>query len=162
MKAGNPDYKWENMPDELKLHIIDAGVTLGMWMTAYVAYLKMFGDDKDDDTMKQWWKMYMMDNFIQQYSPKEMMKVGIQSMQPVAFTRALQTVAATGTMMGATWDYMKGNEEEAFTDQGDFKGWVQFRKSIPFFASYYDAVRRIENSEDLSKVFQLEQFSKWR
>jgi len=162
MGAGNRDYKWHNMPDSLKLHVVDAGLTLGMWFTAYVAYLKMFGDDKDNDSMKQWWKMYMMDNFIQQYSPKELMKIGVQGMQPVAFSRALQTVTAAGTMMGATWDYAFGNEAEAFTDKGDFRGWVQFRKAIPFFASYYDAVRRIENSEDLTKVFQFDQFSKWR
>lgn len=162
MGAGNRDYKWHNMPDSLKLHVIDAGVTLGMWFTAYIGYLKMFGDDKDNDTMKQWWKMYLMDNFIQQYSPKELMKIGVQSMQPVAFSRALQTVTAGSTMLGATWDYAFGDKAEAFTDKGDFKGWIQLRKSIPFAASYFDIVRRIENSEDLSKIMQFEQFSKWR
>ncbi len=70
--AGNRDYKWHNMDPLLKQHVIDAGLTLGIWFTAYIGYIKMFGDDKDDDTMKQWWKMYMMDNFIQQYSPKEL------------------------------------------------------------------------------------------
>jgi hypothetical protein len=83
-------------------------------------------------------------------------------MQPVAFSRALQTVTAASTMMGATWDIAFGDKADAFTDRGDFKGWVQFRKSIPLMSSYTDFIRRIENSEDLTKILQLDQFSKWR
>jgi hypothetical protein len=122
----------------------------------------MFDDDKDDDSLKMWWKMYMVDNFIQQYSPKELMKIGVQSLQPVAFTRALDAVSALGTAMGASWQYTFGDREKAFTREDDFRGWNNLRKSIPLMASYYDFIKRVENSEDLTKVLQIDQFSKWR
>jgi hypothetical protein len=162
MGAGNRDYKWKNMPPELRLHIIDASVTLGMLGVAYLGYIKMFGDDKDDDSMKQWYRMYLIDNLVQQYSPEELLKIGVQGMQPVALTRSVQTISSLSTFMGATWEYTFGDKEEAFTDKGDFRGWNNLRKAIPFFASYYDFVKRIENSDDLTKILQWEQFSKWR
>jgi hypothetical protein len=87
-------YTWNNLSNDpiLKQHVIDAFLTLGTYGMMYFAYLKMFGDDKDDDTMKKWWKMYLLDNFVQQYSPTELLKIGVQSIQPVALTRSLQTV----------------------------------------------------------------------
>ena len=160
--GGYPGYKWSEMKPEMKVHVIDAGTTIGIWVLSSIAFGKMFGDDKDDDSLKMWWKMYAMDNFIQQYSPLELTKIGVQGLQPVAFTRALQTVASGSMMMGAAWDYSFGNKEDAFTNKGDFRGWNQFRKSLPFFANYYDFVNRIENSKDLTKILQWEQFSKWR
>jgi len=156
------EYSWNKMKPEMKLHVVDAALTWGIWITAFIAYNRMFGDDKDDDSLKRWWKMYAMDNFIQQYSPVELMKIGTQMLQPVALTRALMTVQSGLTMMGAAWDYQFGNREDAFTQKGDFRGWNSFKKSIPGFANYYDFVQRIEKSEDLSQIFQWEQFSKWR
>ena len=157
-----PQYKWSNMPPELKQHVIDAHITLGIWALAYVGYLKMFGDDKDDDTLKLWWKMYLMDNFIQQYSPKELLKIGVQGFQPVPLVRAMQTVDAFSKMTAAAWEVSLGDAEKAFTLQGDLKGWNQFKKSIPLFASYTDFIRRVEKSEDLTRILQMDQFSKWR
>jgi hypothetical protein len=162
MGSGDPGYKWSNMEPLMKQHMIDAALTVGMWTTMYIGYLKMFGDDKDDDTLKMWYKMYLLDNFIQQYSPQEMLKIGVQSMQPVAMTRALQTTTSLGTMMIAGFDYSFGDKEDAFTNKGDFKGWNQFKKSIPFVASYADMIRRLENSEDITRILQIDQFSKWR
>jgi hypothetical protein len=158
--GGNRDYKWNNMTDEMKQHVIDAGLTLSIWFTAYVGYLKMFGDDKDTDTMKKWWKMYVMDNFIQQYSPNELLKILNQGLQPVALTRALKTVGATTTMMAATWGLVTENHDLAFTQDEEFRGWNEFRKSIPFMASYTDLAKRLGNLDD--KLFVSEQFSKWR
>jgi hypothetical protein len=106
-----------------------------------------------------------IDSIIQktnEVQKSELAKIGVQGLQPVAFTRALQTVASGSVLMGAGWDYTFGNREDAFTNKGDFKGWNQFRKSLPFFANYYDFVKRIENSKDLTKILQWEQFSKWR
>lgn len=162
MASKYKDYKWSSMPSELKLHVIDAGLTLGMFITSYAAYNAMFDDDKDDDTLKKWWKMYLIDNFVQQYSPAELLKIGVQSLQPVALTRALQTIQSASAMMLATWELAFGDEAEAFTKDGDFKGWNNFKKSIPLMASYTDFVRRVENSEDLTRILQFEQFSKWR
>lgn len=162
MSNGSPEYKWRNMEPLMKQHMIDMAMTLGMWATLYLAYSKMFGDDKDDDTLKVWYKMYLLDNFIQQYSPEELLKIGVQGMQPVAMTRAVQTVASFGTMVAAGFNYSFGDKEEAFTKEGDFRGWKQFKRAIPVIASYTDLIRRFEKSEDLTKIFQFEQFSKWR
>jgi hypothetical protein len=65
-------------------------------------------------------------------------------------------------MTVAMFEAAIGNEEKAFTLDGDLRGWNNFKKSIPLLASYTDLVRRIENSEDLTKILQWEQFSKWR
>jgi hypothetical protein len=109
-----------------------------------------------------WWKMYAMDNFIQQYSPKELLKIGSAVMQPVALTRSLQTVSSFSQMMAATWDDAFGDKSKAFTPQGDLKGWPEFRKSIPFAAPYYDLAKRMQHAGSLNDILQWEPFSKWR
>ena len=158
----NRDYKWATMPELYKQHIIDAALTLGMWGVFYAAYGLMFGDDKDDDSMKKWWKMYMLDNFAQQYDPRELLKIGVQSIQPVAFVRALDASVALSTTIVVSGQYLVGNEDKALTRQGDLRGWNSLKKTIPGLASYYDFVKRLEESSDITRLMNTWGFNKYR
>lgn len=155
-------YRWSEMPPLYKQHVVDAGLSFGMYAMLYTAYLMMFGDDDDNDSLKKWYKMYLLDNFIQQYDPRELAKIGVQSLQPVAFTRSLDAMTGFATMMGAAWDYAIGDKEEAFTQKGDFRGWNQVKKTLPLFASYYDFIKRVEESSDISRILQWDAKNKWR
>jgi hypothetical protein len=164
MGSGNREYKWSNMPPEFKQHIIDACLTLGIWATSYTAYLNMFGDDKDDDTLKRMWKMYLLQNLSQQYNPIELLKLTKQMLEPVALTKAIDTFTAMGTLMAAGFDAgVHGDAELLFTDKGDLKGWNNLRKALPGLASYTDAIKRIENFGDIDVQFsRVASFGKYR
>lgn len=153
VKAGNPEYKWSNMPAEYRQHIIDACITLGAWAASYAAYLNMFGDDKDDDTLKKMWKMYLLDNLSQQFNPIELLKLTKQMLQPVALTKAIDTISSIGYMTVAGINYLIGDEEAAFTNAGDLRGLNNFKKSVPIISSYEDMIRRVENISDLDVQF---------
>jgi hypothetical protein len=55
-----------------------------------------------------------------------------------------------------------GDEEDAFTQQGDLRGWNEFKKAIPGAASYYDAVNKIRHSKSYTPEFLEEYQNKWR
>lgn len=162
MGAKYPDYRWSQMEPFMKQNAIDAALTWGMWAVMYMAYGKVFGDDDKDDTLRLWYKMYLLDNFVQQYSPKELLKIGVQGINPVAFTRALQSVEGLATMMAAGINYTFGDGEDVLTKEGDVRGLNNFLKAVPIVASYQDAMRRVENSEGLSKWLQFDRLNKWR
>ncbi len=154
MSSGNREYKWSNMPPEFKQHIIDACLTLGIWGLSYTAYLNMFGDDKDTDTLKKMWKMYLLDNLSQQYNPLELLKLTKQMMEPVALVKAIDSMAAMGTLMAAGFDAgIHGDQELLFTNKGDLKGWNTLKKQIPLLASYKDAINRVEHISELDNMF---------
>lgn len=158
--SGNPDYKWKNLSPEMKQHMIDGALTLGMWFTHYIAYLKMFGDRDDNDTMKRWWKMYLLENFSQQYNPVEILKLTSHQINPVALTRSLKAVGGAGQFMVSLGYLALGNEEAAYSAKGDLKGSYELKKSIPVLASSIDFAKRLAHLE--SGIIKTEYINKWR
>lgn len=157
--SNNPDYRWSNMNNELKQHVIDAILTLSMWSLSYFAYIKMFDDDKDTDTYKRWWKMYLIDNLGQQYNPVELLRILEQGLQPVALSRAIKTTQAFAQLLVASSHLAMGDKEEALTLKGDLRGWNEMRKSIPLMSSYTDFIKRLEAGESITWDFR---FNKYR
>jgi hypothetical protein len=157
------EYAWNRLEDEQKQHLIDAFLTLSLWAISYTGYTAMFGDDKDDDTLKRWWKMYLLDNLGQQYNPEEMLKLITQGLQPVAFVRAGKTMNNMVKFGVATWHLGWGHEEDKiFTDRDEMKGWREIKKSIPFISSYEDLMNKIRNAESAPEWFFDNMQNKWR
>jgi len=104
----------------------------------------------------------MLDNFAQQYDPRELLKIGVQSIQPVAFVRALDASVALSTTIVVSGQYLVGNEDKALTRQGDLRGWNSLKKTIPGLASYYDFVKRLEESSDITRLMNTWGFNKYR
>jgi hypothetical protein len=146
--SANKEYQWSNLSDEQKNNITEALITWTMLLATYGVYLHFFEDDKDDSTMKKWWKMYLIDNLSQQYNPVDLARTMKTVASPVAIAKASDFVLHGWTMMAAGTSYATGNDDMALTKQGDLKGWNSFIKTIPLLSSYKDIQTKIENTPD--------------
>jgi hypothetical protein len=158
----NRNYRWANLSSEQKQNVVDAMINLSMWFMSYSAYLQFFKDEDDDDTLKKWWKMYMVDNLTQQYNPMDLLRTLESATRPVALARTYKATSAFAQMTVALANAAIGDEEDAFTQQGDLRGWNEFKKAIPGAASYYDAVNKIRHSKSYTPEFLEEYQNKWR
>ena len=89
-----------------------------------------------------------MDNLSQQYNVMDQFRT-VKALTPAALVRLYNTTESIGKMTTATWSLSTGNSGEAFTTRGDLKGWVDFRKSQPELAMYFDFVNKIESAKSV-------------
>jgi len=156
------NYRWSVLDAEQKQNIIDAFIVIGQIAIFYGAYLKLFGDEDDDDTLKKWWKMYLVDNLTQQYNPVDLLRTLESASRPVSLARGYKAVTAFTKLNIALADIAVGNKEGAFTQKGDLRGWNEFKKSIPGLASYYDFHNKVTNAKSVNPDWLLEFQHKWR
>ena len=147
--------RWESLSDEEKVSLIHFMNTTMSFFMAYAIYGFMFKDNDDDDTMKKWWYTYMMMNVSQQYNPVDILNTGKSFFEPVAVTRAYKSLEAASKMFVAGVDIAINNGADAYTQRGDLRGWVEFRKSIPYMSSYYDFASKIEKAGFIEDDTQL-------
>jgi hypothetical protein len=150
------EHGWNNLTDEQRMNIIEATVVLGQWIAFYGMYLAFFGDAPDDDTTKKLWKQYLVDNLSQQYNLADLFRTAKSFTTPVTLAKSVDLVMSSGTMLMAGANYAIGNEDAAFTNKGDLRGWNNFVKGVPLLASYKDIERMLEN--DTSGTFN---FADW-
>jgi hypothetical protein len=144
----NQKYNWNLLGDEQKQNLIEAGLTMLMWASAYIGYITMFQDIDDDDTAKKWWKMYLVDNLSQQYNVYDLLKTLKTGIAPVAIAKLYTTVESLTTMMIGTASYgLTGREEYLFTEKDELRGWNNFKKQIPGVASYVDIYSKLTNDK---------------
>lgn len=154
--GGSAKTHWNNLSAEEKKNLLDAGATLTMLALGYAAYILAFGDVDDDDTLKKFWKMYLIDNVSQQYNPVDLLRTAKEYPKPVMAKKMYDTATSLGSVMWATGAYMGYSvgldidESEFLTRRGDWRGWNTFKKSIPIGAPIWDLLDRIENTEALS------------
>jgi len=153
MGTSGKEYSWDNLSDEQKNNITEALITWSMLLATYGMYIHIFDDDKEDSTMKKWWKMYLIDNLSQQYNPIDLSRTMKTIATPVAIAKAADFVLHGWNMTVAGSNYAVGNDDAALTKQGDLKGWNSFIKTIPLLSSYKDIMNKVEHTEDANSTF---------
>jgi len=138
MGMADRGYRWNSLGTEQKQNIIDGILTLSMFGLFAGLYSAFFYDDDDDDTFKKWWWNYLVMNLSQQYNPVDMLNIAETMMRPVALARMNKLAMSSLRMFIATGNLMIGNTDEAFTRDGDLKGWNEIMRSIPYLASWHD------------------------
>jgi hypothetical protein len=121
-------------------------------MTLYGAYLFLFGDADEDDSAAKWWEMYMIDNLSQQYNLADLGRSAKSMLSPVVIGKLYQTGAGAAEMIMATVDYAIGNEDDAYTKQGDFKGWNKTSKGLPGVASAVDLINKFDRAKSVKEL----------
>jgi len=161
-KYGNRDYKWKNLSTEQKQNIVDAIIVMGMMGMAWGGYAALFRDEDDDDTFKKWWFNYLNRNLTQQYNPLDLLHTLESASRPVSLARSYKAVTGLVNMLHATANLTIGNEAAAFTQEGHLKGWNELQRSIPYLASYYDFMYKMEHNKTLEPWFVSKFENKWR
>ena len=159
---GSAEYKWSAMEPEQKQNIIDAILTLGLWSIMSGAYLTLFYDDDDDDTFKKWWRNYLILNLSQQYNPMELLHTLESASRPVSVARMYKATESFYMMLIATGDLMFKDGDNAFTSDGDLKGWNNFKRSIPYLASWEDFATKMQHGAPTEEWWTDKFENKWR
>lgn len=146
--------KYKTMDPEEKMHFIDACITATTLFISYSLYITAFADTDEDDELKRVWKMYLIDNYSQQYNPIDLLRTIKSIAIPVSAAKSINFAMSGSKLFLASIDYSLGNEDRAFTNHGDLKGWVEFRKGIPYAASYYDFIRRMDKMKSVDDFFE--------
>lgn len=146
--------KYKTMDPEEKMHFIDACITATTLFISYSLYITAFADTDEDDELKRVWKMYLIDNYSQQYNPIDLLRTTKSIAIPVSAAKSINFAMSGSKLFLASIDYSLGNEDKAFTNHGDLKGWVEFRKGIPYAASYYDFIRRMDKMKSVDDFFE--------
>jgi hypothetical protein len=126
-------------------NLAEAALTGLFFIITYGMYLLMFGGTDDDDTMKKFWKRYMVDNLSQQYNIKDLFHTVSTTFTPVSIAQSYKIFDSFMTFSVASANYAIGNDDAAFTQRGDLKGWNTFKKGLPLISSYTDFKSKIQN-----------------
>lgn len=144
------NYKWSELSSEDKLGVIDAIVTLSMWIGMYLGYLALFADADDDDQYKKYTERIMND-FTQQYNVMEIGRL-LADARPPSVKVAQRFGGSVVDMFIAGMHYSYGNTDEALTQTGRLRGWTEFQNTVPFLSAYRDLVRIVRNERDPDDV----------
>jgi hypothetical protein len=85
----------------------------------------------------------MLDNLAQQYNPIDQLRT-LSNVSPVGLTKAFKAGVGISTMAFALMDLGLGDKKDAYTQEGDLKGWTEVQRSIPYYSSYYDFFKKLD------------------
>jgi len=135
---------WNTLDIEQKKHLMGALVGVAQWIAAYGIYVLAFSDDDDDNYIKKWFKRYTVDNPLQDINPNSLLESAKSVTVPVPVDILHRFTSGSTEIMFATGNYLIGNDEEAFTQRGDLRGWNNFKKTLPNASWAFDLVDKLE------------------
>lgn len=144
--GGNENYRWDELSDNQKIQFFDAIWTMGIWATMHLGYLAAFADADEDDSMAKLTSRIMRD-FSQPYNPLELTK-NLSNLTPASARQANQFLEAITTVSLSKFAELTGDEETAFTQEGDLRGSKNLMRTIPFFSIYRRTTHFYENLDD--------------
>lgn len=141
-------YNWADMSDLQRKNVIDGGVTLATWAVTSAIVSAMFGDSKDNDSMKKWASEMNM-RIVEQWNMVAMAEAAFQS--PAAITRLLEVIKGVAQLGMATAAMATdGDQKDIYTKRGDLRGANAVLKNLPVGSAMYNAEKFIDNSEYFS------------
>lgn len=141
------DYQWKNLSVEDRQAVLDAALTAAMYGMAITAYYAMFDDKDDTDTIKKFWKRYLVDNPTQHWNPVDILRNPGQ-LVPVGITRLSISAQATAKMITALALYtVTGDRTDLVTQRGQLRGWNDFKKGVPYVAPVTDFIDKMRNQD---------------
>lgn len=123
----------------------------GMMVAGYMA---LFADAPDDDPLAKYWAR-IGHNFSQQWNFYETARDLISNNGwPASGRQAWGFIDGASQTSWALANWAVGNEEAAFTQDGDLKGWATWRRHIRFISSYRDLAQLFEYDPDYSPTIR--------
>jgi hypothetical protein len=147
----------DSLSYEQKKNMLEAFQTYLNTAVLIALGMAFFGDTPNDDAIKKWYAMWMVDNIAQQYNPVDIGR-SLANLTPIGFKKSFEAGSAMSTMIGALLS------DDPYTEQGHLRGSVGVLKSIPYVSSYYKIVKDIQsievtNGEEKTRNIILEYFS---
>jgi hypothetical protein len=144
----NESYAWDNLSPEQKKNILEAGAVLSSLMSFWLLYGWAFGEEEEKNSLKRM-GAYILDTYSQNYNPVDMVKNITSFPSSAAGTRLYKTLDAGNDMAWSLWastGYSPFNApDDAWTTEGDLKGWNEIQRGIRGLSSYYETKKWLDD-----------------
>jgi hypothetical protein len=111
----------------------------------YLGYIAAFGDDDENDSMKKWYKMYLIDNPSQIYYAPDLIRSARTAFEPVAIKRlADASLGLWGILISSTIE-----QDKFFTKQGNIRNLKELLYFFPMGSAVYQMKQDIQNTESI-------------
>ena len=135
---------WKSLDIEQRKIVIESMVALCEFAALYGIYVLLFADSDDDDTAKKWFERYAMNNPLQEVNPSALLENAKNVLVPAPLDVMNRFWSGSTQVMMASYNYAIGDEEDAFTQRGDLRGWNNFKKTIPIASWAFDFKDKID------------------
>lgn len=137
----NDDYRWKNLSAQQKAALVDGIVsftTMGMLSGGYHFIFGAAAGDSDDS----WAKIIgrILNDYSQQYNPLELMKNILSNIGPVSGRKIYKTANALSQFIASVIS-------QDLTQEGNYRGLAELKRSVPFISSYRDIIYFLENRQ---------------
>jgi hypothetical protein len=113
----------------------------------YGMYAVLFADSDDDDQLKKFWRMYLLENVSQEINPFEYIKLANEATVPVGAKKIMDTAEGFIDLSMASFALATGREEDAYNTKGELKGFKRSIKGVPQAAWAFDLLERMHKIE---------------
>jgi hypothetical protein len=150
----NEAYNADQLSEVMKDDLWDFGMTMMMFL-AMLTGLNFAWDRGDEDTLK---KIYsrIMNDFGGMSSPFAVLQNLVKLGQPVALSKFVKLLTSTGDVMLSSYYYGIGDEEGAFTQQGNLRGFKEFTGQLHFLSAWHDLLKALDESPDIQETLGLD------
>lgn len=142
----NENYTWDKLDVGQKEGIVDAMLTLTFMFAMIGGYVLLFGGNFDDDDSVA--KLYrrIIGDFSQQYNLIEISK-NLANTSPIVLKKNYDILKSISTVMMSSFMLAAG-DEDAFTNEGNLRGWTQLQRDLPFLSAYRKTAYFWENLDE--------------
>jgi hypothetical protein len=130
----NDTYNWENLSTPQKEAVLDAAITLSIFVITFFAGVALFGkasDDDDDSIARLYWRI--RGDLTQQYNPLEMLK-NVSNVKATSLTKVYDLAVHLTEVSVSLSQELSGNPN-ARTQQGALRGWKDLQRDLPGFSA---------------------------
>ena len=142
----NESYNWDDLSREQKDNVLDAAVTMLFFALMMFGYSAMWDRDDENATKKLYSRI--MNDFAGQWYLPELVKNVINIDKPVVGEKSLKLLASTAELTTSVMLDAAGYDDQALTKQGNYRGWKEFQRNIPFLSSWHDVIKFAKESSD--------------
>jgi hypothetical protein len=142
----NESYNWSELSREQKDNVLDAAVTMFFFALMMFGYSSLWDRDDEDATKKVYSRI--MNDFAGQWYLPELVKNVINIDKPIVGEKSLKLLAATTELTTSVLLDAAGYDDQALTKQGNYRGWKEFQRNVPFLASWHDVIKFAKESEN--------------
>jgi len=143
-------YDWDSLSDAQKEDVIDFVLTWVSFIGLSVGG-KLAWDRDDKDTIKKIYERVTND-FASNVLPLEMIHNIVNLGQPIALTKSLKTLTSLSELSFSVLMDITGNDDQALTLQGNYRGWKEFQRNIPFISAAHDWQKGLKESDYLQEI----------
>lgn len=147
-------YKWEKLDVRQKDAVLDAGITLVSFLLLNIGAASMWDRDEEKKSLYKLYDRISRDIVGQWYLP-ELAKNVVNISSPVMAKKIYKMIESTADLSVSIMYDLTGQDDEAFTKQGNYRGWNEFQRNWHFLSSIHDIKVFLENDENLSDMLDL-------